>query len=1139
MLKIGDSDQALTFLESMFGMDQVAGSVYAEGADSSILTQDYSIIGEMVGDPTASISLVTQKDGADWEVVGLATTYADDEHPERVLQPTILLQNEDVQFAIWLLVEPIRLEGSGHCDRLEAINVLLNGDTASLSDIIPLPGAVGWETSLVGGRHTLDALEQAFTPPAAADDTERFQDARIHGHLDAALLQRQIQIGLTKRGAEAKKWHNSDTTLGQLVSKLATHAAGEKDGPALLQGAVIEGERKAQSISHLDLLILDLDTGENIDRVIDRLKHLNLFAVVYSTHSHLKPVSEVPKDRFLKWSDGTEPTAASAARYFQEEKRYQPEILAGAELLPTEHTKDGIMIRLRHQPMPKFRVLLVLKDRFVMADRKGATHKDAITEWKERYAGVASLLGATFDRSCVDPSRLMFLPRHPEGAEFRIDILAGGALDLDTVERINLRDIAKGDVSPWDQAANAMGGGREAKVYLTGGLLRFIAKSGDRFEMVDFLQEHMPDGDRGDRGGKPGKHWLCPNDDAHTNAGDSEDRAFFCVNASESDNGAVAKCMHDSCSSLDRVDFIDLVCAEAGIEHAIELKKFLVEMAGDEPDEDDEAVETPQAGKPVQERGEAEPEPGDKKAERVRGVKSVKEAKGLIADVRHNDATAADEIAKKIGRSKLSPTEKSSLINDLSKASGFGKQSLKTSMRQGEPQNDAEGTYDSDDVITHCNKFNGKFAVVQMKGKVKVLQEPEEIGDFPELLDAEAFHTLEKPKRIAVLDGSGNRKIEAVSKLWLEWEDRRTYRRGIVFEPEKECKGAYNIWRGFPVKPVMGEWDLMNGHIFDTICQGNDEYYQWLMTWIAQMFQYPGRKMGSCVALMGLKGTGKSKLFDWVRKGMGQHAIKVAQTDHIIGKFNSHQKGAVLMVCEEAFWAGNVAAGGVLKDMITSDQMMVENKGLDLYQVSNYMRLAMISNEKWIVPAGLEDERRFFVLEVGNQKRGDTNFFAAIDAQMERGGLEAMIYDMMHWVPPNGDWNILRTPPRTRWLVAQGLEGLEPWDRFFHRVIADEGTSDIPHTEINGFNLNHTDVSYVPIKLLRSHYDNFLKNYGGNGRWKQGNDRYMKELAQKWLLCESKSVTHRYESELQKCYIIPPVAQILAHHKANDINFEE
>ena len=84
------------------------------------------------------------------------------------------------------------------------------------------------------------------------------------------------------------------------------------------------------------------------------------------------------------------------------------------------------------------------------------------------------------------------------------------------------------------------------------------------------------------------------------------------------------------------------------------------------------------------------------------------------------------------------------------------------------------------------------------------------------------------------------------------------------------------------------------------------------------------------------------------------------------------------------------------------------------------------SNSEWIVPA-TEDERRFFVLEVGDAKQQDTTYFAAIDKQMENGGAEAMLYDLLNYDYGGVD---LRNPPKTQWLaeqVEQGLDDKESW----------------------------------------------------------------------------------------------------------------
>src|SRR5947209_4958826 len=75
----------------------------------------------------------------------------------------------------------------------------------------------------------------------------------------------------------------------------------------------------------------------------------------------------------------------------------------------------------------------------------------------------------------------------------------------------------------------------------------------------------------------------------------------------------------------------------------------------------------------------------------------------------------------------------------------------------------------------------------------------------------------------------------------------------------------------------------------------------------------------------------------------------------------------------------------------------------------------MASNESWVIPAGLE-ARRFFVLEVDNACRDAHGYFAAIRKQLENGGYEAMLHDLLNYDLSN--FNV-RSVPKTEALQEQ------------------------------------------------------------------------------------------------------------------------
>ncbi|WP_420807618.1 primase-helicase family protein [Bradyrhizobium valentinum] len=66
-----------------------------------------------------------------------------------------------------------------------------------------------------------------------------------------------------------------------------------------------------------------------------------------------------------------------------------------------------------------------------------------------------------------------------------------------------------------------------------------------------------------------------------------------------------------------------------------------------------------------------------------------------------------------------------------------------------------------------------------------------------------------------------------------------------------------------------------------------------------------------------------------------------------------------------------------LKHLITSEQVMIESKGINAFQVASVLRIIISSNEDWIVPATF-DERRFCVLNVADTRARDTVYFAKL-----------------------------------------------------------------------------------------------------------------------------------------------------------------
>ena len=201
-------------------------------------------------------------------------------------------------------------------------------------------------------------------------------------------------------------------------------------------------------------------------------------------------------------------------------------------------------------------------------------------------------------------------------------------------------------------------------------------------------------------------------------------------------------------------------------------------------------------------------------------------------------------------------------------------------------------------------------------------------------------------------------------------------------------------------------------------------------------------------------------LATFLQRILGTHALSVSKPDQITGRFNGHLLKNLLLVCEEAVWAGNKEAEGALKNLITESELTIEQKGLDAYPAPNYSRLLMISNNDWVVPVG-EDPRRFFVLEVVNRKAADATYFDPIFEEMSRdgGGLQAMLFDLLEWDITSN----LRRAPATDALRAQREQSLSSVERWLLDIasaggVRDRGDGERHWLDPDGETLVSTDV---------------------------------------------------------------------------------
>jgi hypothetical protein len=333
--------------------------------------------------------------------------------------------------------------------------------------------------------------------------------------------------------------------------------------------------------------------------------------------------------------------------------------------------------------------------------------------------------------------------------------------------------------------------------------------------------------------------------------------------------------------------------------------------------------------------------------------------------------------------------------------------------------------------------MNERFAVVLMGAKAVIYTEQADvpIEDRKRMLSLDAFQTWFRNRRTEYRASDGAIRTTDWAKAWLDSPDRRQYF-GVEFSPPDNdgnavtTPGYLNLWSGFAVTPAetpdVKRYKTFHDHLLNNVAGGDQALFRWVFGFLAHLTQRPRERIGVALVLRGGMGVGKSKVGEVIGRLFPAHWALVSSARYVTGNFNVHQATCLLLQADEAVWAGDKAAEGRLKDLITSSIQYVEAKGIDPIRVANFVRVMMTANESWVVPAG-KDERRFAVLDVDPRCKQNSEYFAEMERELADGGLEHLLGALLNFDLKSVD---LRKIPKTEALLEQkvrSFNSVEAW----------------------------------------------------------------------------------------------------------------
>lgn len=334
-------------------------------------------------------------------------------------------------------------------------------------------------------------------------------------------------------------------------------------------------------------------------------------------------------------------------------------------------------------------------------------------------------------------------------------------------------------------------------------------------------------------------------------------------------------------------------------------------------------------------------------------------------------------------------------------------------------------------------ELNEKHAVIaDIGGKCRVIHEVPDLALKRSRLSKQAFEDFRNRymhRQIEIgKDKDGKPTYMQMGKWWLQHPQRKQYE-GITFAPGHDVPGYYNLWKGFAFETRAGNCDMFLEHTKQIVCGNNQEYFDYLMGWMASAVQRPASPGHTAIVLRGKRGTGKSFFAKTFGSLFGRHYLQIADGRHLVGNFNAHLRDCVVLFGDEAFYAGDKKHESVLKLLITEEMLAVEGKGIDVELSSNFLHIILASNERWVIPAG-ENERRFLMLDVLDTRAQDTDYFQQMQAELDEGGYEGLLYMLMHYDLSKFQ---VRNVPKTEALHEQKMLSLNTEEEWWYGKLKD------------------------------------------------------------------------------------------------------
>ena len=206
-------------------------------------------------------------------------------------------------------------------------------------------------------------------------------------------------------------------------------------------------------------------------------------------------------------------------------------------------------------------------------------------------------------------------------------------------------------------------------------------------------------------------------------------------------------------------------------------------------------------------------------------------------------------------------------------------------------------------------------------------------------------------------------------------------------------------------------------HIKEVLSNNNEQYYAYIMSWLAQIIKTPWKPTDIFLLFQGDQGAGKTMIAEFLVKYIfGRHlSLSTNGIKPLVQRFNGAVKSKLFVCCNEltnidGSQGSFHSAFDTMKNLITDRLIQVEMKGFEHIQIDNFCNFMGTTNHQFTAKLEKTD-RRYACFETNGEYIGNYEYFDRLGKSLNQTTGDMFYSYLLNY--PVADMVDLRKIPNT------------------------------------------------------------------------------------------------------------------------------